>query len=266
MTPPGVRRMSVDRDAPSVFRCDHTILPVQCPGSSSWAMAGGRPASTGHRGGANGAGYIWPWHPVTADISAVEVTPSCDGDSPALSVLLGQIPQDAQIGKVTALLGRLLRKRLPGDGRLLPHAPTSQGHHRPASHPDHPDPKQRACVEGRLSSRRGPQREPVRHPIVRTGVPETLDRFPRPKLDRGEDALPEILRGPFHGVRHCRSDQWREMAHPGLTDRRDPHPHSTHEPLQRPRHRRDRPRGMTSVGEEKSRVTRELCKNAGRGL
>jgi hypothetical protein len=38
----------------------------------------------------------------TADIRAVDVTPSRDGDSPVLPDLLSQIPADAQVGTVTA--------------------------------------------------------------------------------------------------------------------------------------------------------------------
>ena len=38
----------------------------------------------------------------TSDIRAVELTPSRDGDSPILPELLGQIPEDEQIGTVTA--------------------------------------------------------------------------------------------------------------------------------------------------------------------
>ena len=38
----------------------------------------------------------------TSDIRAVEFTPSRDGDSPILPELLGQIPEDEQIGTVTA--------------------------------------------------------------------------------------------------------------------------------------------------------------------
>lgn len=38
----------------------------------------------------------------TSDIRALEFTPSSDGDSPILSELLGQIPEDEQIGTVTA--------------------------------------------------------------------------------------------------------------------------------------------------------------------
>ena len=38
----------------------------------------------------------------TSDIRAVEFTPSSDGDSPVLPELLGQIPEGAEIGTVTA--------------------------------------------------------------------------------------------------------------------------------------------------------------------
>ncbi len=41
----------------------------------------------------------------TSDIRAVELTPSSDGDSPVLPDLLDQIPEDEQIGTVTAPLG-----------------------------------------------------------------------------------------------------------------------------------------------------------------
>lgn len=38
----------------------------------------------------------------TSDIRAVELTPSSAGDSPILPEMLGQIPEDEQIGTVTA--------------------------------------------------------------------------------------------------------------------------------------------------------------------
>ena len=90
-------------------------------------MANGRPASTGHRAGGEPCRAIGPSElPVvaplvrattgdgerrkvhlamdtaTADIRAVEFTPSRDGDSPGLPDLLSQIPADEQIGTVTA--------------------------------------------------------------------------------------------------------------------------------------------------------------------
>ncbi len=39
--------------------------------------------------------------PATSDIRAEEFTPSPDGDGPVLPYLLGQVPEDEQIGTVT---------------------------------------------------------------------------------------------------------------------------------------------------------------------
>ena len=55
----------------------------------------------------------------TSDIRAVEFTASSDGDSLVLPDLLTQIPEDEDIGTVPPPLGRLLRNRLPGNGRCL---------------------------------------------------------------------------------------------------------------------------------------------------
>jgi len=77
-------------------------------------MANGRPASTGCRADGEPWRAIGPsdngerrkvhlaMDPATSDIRAVEFTPSRDGDSPVLPDLLGQIPEDEQIGTVTA--------------------------------------------------------------------------------------------------------------------------------------------------------------------
>ncbi|QFT48727.1 hypothetical protein FIU97_19225 (plasmid) [Roseivivax sp. THAF40] len=45
--------------------------------------------------------------PATSDIRAMEFTPSRDGDSPVLLDLLGQVPEDEQIGTVTAPSGQI---------------------------------------------------------------------------------------------------------------------------------------------------------------
>jgi hypothetical protein len=55
----------------------------------------------------------------TSDICAVEFSPRSDGDSPVLPELLDQIPEDEEIGTVTAPLGTSRRKTLPGSGRRL---------------------------------------------------------------------------------------------------------------------------------------------------
>ena len=161
--------------------------------------------------------------PATSDIRAVEFTPSRDGDSPVLPDLLGQIPEDEQIGTVTADGAYDTRRchKAIIDRQATPIIPIR---------------KNGRPMEGGLPGGTRPQRNPARHPILRPGILETLDRIPRPQPDRGEDALPEILRRAHRRKR------------PRPPDRRNPHPHRTHEPLQRPRHRRDRPRGLTSAG------------------
>ena len=62
---------------------------------------------------------------------------------------------------------------------------------------------------------------------------------------------------PAAGLRRrcAASSPWqaRRRKRPRPPDRRNLHPRRPHEPLQRPRHRQDRPRGMTSVG--KGQVT-----------
>ncbi len=69
-------------------------------------------------------------------------------------------------------------------------------------------------------------------------LPELLDQIPRPEPDRGQDALPEGLRRTHNCER------------PRPPDRRNPDPRRLDEPLLSPRHRRDRPRGMTLTGKE----------------
>ena len=136
----------------------------------------------------------------TSDIRAVGFTPSSDGDieqanaigsrEPArvLPELLDQIPEGEEIGTVTAR-------------RSLRYPPLPLRHRRPPGHCDHPDPQERPTLERRLSgsARHGPRtsggpslapkRNPARHPALRQGVLETLDRIPRKKPDQSQDAL-----------------------------------------------------------------------------
>ena len=172
--------------------------------------------------------------PATSDIRAVEFTPSRDDDSPALPDLLGQIPEDEQIGTVTADGAHDTRRchKAITDLQATPIIPIR---------------KKRPPVERRLPRGTRPQRNPARHPVLRAGVLETLDGIPRPQPDRGEDALPEILRRA-----HCRK-------RPRTSGRRNPHPHRTHEPLQRPPHRRDHPRGLTVSGGRGSHASGGSC-------
>jgi hypothetical protein len=112
-------------------------------------------------------------------------------------------------------------------------------------HRDHPDPQERVAVERGLPGRDCQKPSPACHTTLWPSLLETRNTRPRPKPDRGE---------PSHGLRanHCRAmdavPQILRRAHrrsrPRPTNRRNPNPHRTHEPLQRPRHRRDHPRGL----------------------
>ena len=80
-----------------------------------------------------------------------------------------------------------------------------------------------------------------------TGPLEALDRLPRPKLGRGEDAVPQELRRPPHG------------QGPRLPSRRVPHLHHSHEPLHEPLlgrgPARDRARHLSLRGKGESWVS-----------
>ena len=95
-------------------------------------------------------------------------------DSPILPELLGQIHEDEQIGT--------------GDRRRnLRHAQMPFRHHRARGRSDHSDPEERP----RLERRRPGDPRPERNPALRPGLLKAMDRIPRPKPDRGEDAMPK---------------------------------------------------------------------------
>jgi hypothetical protein len=98
----------------------------------------------------------------TSDIRAVEFTPGRDGDSSLLPDLRGQIPEDEQIGTVTAPLGTSRRDALPGSGRRLRYTSLPHRHPRARPHSDHPDPKEREGVQRRLIARPRPQQHLAR--------------------------------------------------------------------------------------------------------
>ena len=121
-------------------------------------------------------------------------------------------------------------------------------------------------VQGRRQSLPGsacPKRDLARHPALRSGRLEALDRIPCPQPDRSE---------PSHGLKtnHCRAMDARlesirgthRRTRPGPPDRRNPHPHRTHEPLQRPRNGRDRSRRLMLTGKGLSCHVHELRNNA----
>ena len=89
----------------------------------------------------------------------------------------------------------------------------------PKSCPDHSDPQERPTLERGLPSGNDQERNSARHPPLWPGVLEALDQISRSKPDRGNDALPQGVRGTYR----------RERPRP--PDRRNPHPPCTDEPL-----------------------------------
>ena len=81
---------------------DRSTCSWTAPASSSSATGTGRSASTGPQSRRQWRKVHLAMDTATSDIRAVEFTPSSDGDSPILPELLGQIPEDEQIGSVTA--------------------------------------------------------------------------------------------------------------------------------------------------------------------
>lgn len=153
----------------------------------------------------------------TSDIRAVEFTPSREGDSPVLPDLLGQIPEDEDIGTVTAD-GAYDTRRC--HGAIIARGGTAIIPIRKNGRPWKED-----CPAAR-----------ARNASLRPGVLETVDGIPRPQPRRGQDAMSQVLRRTHR----------RERPRP--PNRRNPHPRRTHQPLQRPRHSRDRPRGLSLKG------------------
>ena len=92
-------------------------------------------------------------------------------------------------------------------------------------------------MEGGRPGRRRAQRGPARHAPLRAGV--SRKRWTGYHARSRIEARMRCLKA--FGERIAARD-------PRPTDRRSPHPRRPHEPLQRPRNRRDHPRGMTSPG------------------
>ncbi len=138
----------------------------------------------------------------TSDIRAVEFTPSSDGpshglqanhcravESPVLPELLDQIPEDEEIGSVTAP-SRQMASQSPAGQWMAPMTAVAVIPQSSTDMPRRSSPSARTADPGRKTVRRqSPQQHPARHPALRQGVPETLDRIPRPQPDRGEDTL-----------------------------------------------------------------------------
>lgn len=158
----------------------------------------------------------------TSDIRAVEFTPSRDGDSPILPELLGQIPEDEQIGSVTA------------DG---------------------------ACDTRRCHSAIIDRQATPIIPIRKNGRPWKEDCPAAKAWNETLRATKNYAgRSGSTGLDTTPGAAWRrrcDVSKPSASasrakrsrppNRRDPHPRRTHEPLLSPRHRRGRSRGLTSA-------------------
>ncbi len=176
----------------------------------------------------------------TSDIRAVEFTPASDGDSPVLPELLGQIPEDKEIGTVTAD-GAYDTRRCHSaiiDRQAIAIIPIRKNG-RPWKEDCGSD-----CQK----------RHPPRHTALRPGVLEALAFWKRWKDTTSEAG--SRRRCPRRFARTCGAQParpqrlWRThfRKRPGPPKRRNPDPHRTHEPLLGPRNGRDRPRGLMTAG------------------
>ncbi|MPM00208.1 hypothetical protein SDC9_46431 [bioreactor metagenome] len=165
----------------------------------------------------------------TSDIRAVEFTSSREGDSPTLPALLDQIPEDEQIGSVTAD-GAYDTRRC--HTAILEHEAT-------------------AIIPIRRNGRLWREDCPAavaRNAILRDVREEgragwkRRNGYPVRSGAGGKDAVPEGLRRPHRRQR------------PGPPNRRNPHPRRTHQPLQCTRHRRRRPLRIETNGKGTSRL------------
>ena len=165
-----------------------------------------------------------------------------------------------------------LRRRQKTRVVQIPHPPMPHRNHRPTGHRDHPDPQERPTVAGGLrgSARHGPrtsgrqclapERNPARHPPLWQGVLETLDRLPRGKPHRGQDALAGRARtGGTHqfdinpsgnpSPRETPTDKPPRSRSASFAGSLEPMAFGllSHEPLQCTRHRRHHSRGLSTT-------------------
>ena len=123
----------------------------------------------------------------TLEIRAVEITGSQIGDAPILPDLLDQIPEDQEIGSVTADGAY--------DTRKCHDAIADRGAH--AVIP----PQERQAMEDRHRRRGRSKRSPARLQTPRPSPLATMERIPPPKPRRNEDALCETAGAAPHGKR-----------------------------------------------------------------
>ena len=183
----------------------------------------------------------------TSDIRAVEFTPSRDGDSPVLPELLGQIPEGEQIGTVTAdgaydtrrchtaILAREATPIIPirKNGRLW----------------KDDCPAALDIVLGPMADTVSPRNETLR--ATRYYGRAFWKRWTGYHARSRIEAKMRCLKA--FGERIAARDPDRQTAEIHIRilrrlSRTDGVRLLSHEPLLSPRHRRDRPRGITSAG------------------
>lgn len=154
----------------------------------------------------------------TSDIRAVEFTPSSDGDSPVLPELLDQIPDDEEIGTVTA------------DG----------AYDARRCHTAIIDRQATAIIPIRKNGR--PWKEDCPAAIARNETLRATRHYGRAFWKRwtGYHA-----RSRIEAKMRCLKAFGERIA-ARQPNRRNPDPRLPHQPLQRTRHRRHRPHGLTS--------------------
>jgi hypothetical protein len=160
----------------------------------------------------------------TSDIRAVEFTPSSDGDSPVLPELLDQIPEGEEIGTVTA------------DG----------AYDTRRCHTAIIDRQATAIIPIRKNGR--PWKEDCPAAIARNETLRATRHYGRAFWKRWTGYH---VRSRIEAKMRCLKAFGERIAAraPRQPDRRNPDPRRTHEPLQRPRNRRDRSRGLRPEGE-----------------
>ena len=116
----------------------------------------------------------------TLEIRAVDVTGSHIGDAPVLPDLLSQIPEDQEIGSVTADGAYDTRKchdAIADHGAHAVRALSRTGGVRALT----PTPKERKAMEDSHRRGRRPKREPARREIPRPRALATMERIPPPE-------------------------------------------------------------------------------------
>ena len=116
----------------------------------------------------------------TSDIRAVKFTPSGDGDSPVLPELLDQIFEGEATGTVTARSHGLPKQTVAGQRMRLMTRAAATRRSSTVRLPRSSRSAKTATLERGLPGRNRPKRNTARHPALRKGILEALDRISCP--------------------------------------------------------------------------------------